>query len=107
MYELIITEKPQAASKIASALASGSVKTKKVVNVSYYEIQRNNKEIVVGCAVGHLFTLKQNKMGTEVPIFDISWTPNYIARRKDFTKRYYDTILKLVKNAGSITIATD
>ncbi|MBI2004082.1 hypothetical protein HYS72_01325 [Candidatus Pacearchaeota archaeon] len=42
-----------------------------------------------------------------MPSFDISWTPNYLARKKDFTKRYYDAILKLIKNAGSLTIATD
>ncbi len=104
-YELIITEKPQAALKIASALGK-SVK-RDYQKIPYYEIDRNGKKIVVVCAVGHLFTLTQKISGSVVPIFDIGWVPNYMVRKKDFTKRYYDTILKLVKDAGEITVATD
>jgi DNA topoisomerase I len=104
-YELIITEKPQAANKIANALGKAIQKDNN--KIPYYEVKRNQKEIRVVCAVGHLFTLKQNSKGYSVPIFDISWTPNYLARKKDFTKRYYDTILKMAKNAGSVTVATD
>ncbi len=105
-YELIITEKPQAAMKIASALGVSS-KHEIVRGVPYYEVDRSGKKIIVACAVGHLFTLKQNSSGSHVPIFDISWVPNYLAKKGDYTKRYYDTILHLAKNAGSITVATD
>lgn len=104
-YELIITEKPQAALKIANAL--GESVQKNLNKVPYYEVDRNGVKIMVACAVGHLFTLKQNNKGTNVPVFDISWVPNYLARKNDFTKRYYDTILKLIKKAKSLTIATD
>jgi len=104
-YELIITEKPQAALKIANAL--GKAVQKNINKIPYYEVDRQGEKIIVGCAVGHLFTLKQNIPGSNVPIFDISWVPNYLARKKDFTKRYYDTLLKLAKNAGSLTVATD
>jgi DNA topoisomerase I len=104
-YELIITEKPQAANKIALAL--GKAEQKNYNKISYYQTERNGKKILVACAVGHLFTLKQNKTGSEIPNFDISWTPNFLVRKKDFTKRYFDTILKITKNAGEITIATD
>lgn len=104
-YELIITEKPQAAMKIATALGDA---TQKIFNrIPYYELRKNGKKILVACAVGHLFTLKQNSPGSAVPVFDIKWVPNYLAKKGDFTKKYYDTILNLVKNAGSITIATD
>jgi len=104
-YELIITEKPQAALKIASAL--GSPTQKNFNKVPYYELKRGNKKILVACAVGHLFTLKQKNGGYQIPVFDISWVPNFLAKRGDFTKRYYDSILKLVKEASSITVATD
>ncbi len=104
-YELIITEKPQAALKIASALGK-SVK-RDYQKIPYYEINRNGKKIVVVCAVGHLFTLTQKVSGSSVPIFDIGWVPNYMVRKQDFTKKYYDTILKLVKDASEITVATD
>lgn len=106
-YEIIITEKPQAALKIANALASKSPIQKEINKVPYYELERNGKEIIVACAVGHLFTLKQNSSSAQIPTFNISWIPNYLARKKDFTKRYYDALSKLIKNAGSLTIATD
>jgi DNA topoisomerase-1 len=104
-YELIVTEKPQAALKIASAL--GNATQRNFNKISYYELERNNKKIIVACAVGHLFTLKQKNGGYQIPTFDISWIPNFLARRGDFTKRYYDTILKLAKESSSITVATD
>ena len=104
-YELIITEKPQAAGKIANSLGKPIQRTAN--RVSYYEIKSKEKDIVVACAVGHLLTLKQNVSGTQIPIFDIQWVPNYLARRGDFTRRYYETIKSLAKNAGEITVATD
>lgn len=104
-YELVITEKPQAAMKIADALGN-SIK-RNLNGIPYYEVNRNNKKIVVACAVGHLFTLNQKTRSSTVPVFDISWEPNYISRKKDFTKKYFDVILKLAKEAGEITVATD
>ncbi|MFH1801626.1 MAG: DNA topoisomerase I [archaeon] len=104
-YELIITEKPQAAVKIADAL--GKITKKNLSRIPYYEVEREKKKIIVSCAVGHLFTLKQNSTGSKIPVFDIKWVPNYLAMKNDFSKKYYDAILKLAKNAGSITVATD
>lgn len=104
-YELIITEKPQAALKIASSLGKSTEKRDK--SISYYELEKDGNKIIVACAVGHLFTLKQNIPGSEVPIFDIIWVPNSFVRKKDFSKKYYDTLSKLMKNAGSLTVATD
>ena len=104
-YELIITEKPQAALKIASSLGKSTKKSDR--NIPYYEVERNGKKILVACAVGHLFTLKQNIPGSKIPVFDIMWVPNYFVREKDFSKKYYDTLLKLIKNASSLTVATD
>ena len=104
-YELIITEKPQAAEKISAALG---VSTKRNLNgVPYYEVDRKGKSIVVACAVGHLFTLKQNNVGSQVPTFDISWVPNFQVRKQDFSKKYYEVLKSLSKNAGEITVATD
>ncbi len=104
-YELVITEKPQAASKIAAAL--GSYEKKNIKNVPYYEVDRDGKKIIVACAVGHLFTLKQKKSGSKIPEFEIDWVPNFYVRKKDFSKRYYDVLLKLAKKAGELTVATD
>jgi len=107
-YILIITEKPQAAEKIASALSNGKErKITKAGGVSYYELERNGKKIIVGCAVGHLFSVAQTKKGTGYPVFDIGWFPNFEVRKKDFTKKYYSTIASLVKGASEIVVATD
>ena len=105
-YELIITEKPQAALKIANALGV-TTKREIVRSVPYYEVDRKGKKIIVACAVGHLFTLNQIDPGSTVPTFNIDWVPNYLTRKRDFSKKYYDTLLKLAKNAGSLTVATD
>jgi DNA topoisomerase-1 len=104
-YELIVTEKPQAALKIADAL--GKSEKRNLHGIPYYEVERKGEKIIVACAVGHLFTLSQNQKGSGYPVFDISWMPNYIIKGADFTKKYYDTLLSLAKNAGSITVATD
>jgi len=105
-YILVVTEKPQAAGKIAAALAEG--KDKKLgQKIPYYELTRNGKPIVVACAVGHLFTVSQTVKGTGYPIFDIAWFQNGEVRKKDFTKQYYLQLKRLVKDASEIVIATD
>jgi len=107
-YILIVTEKPQAAAKIASALAEDT--ERKINNpggVSYYELKRNGKKIIVACAVGHLFTVHQNSKGSDYPIFDISWKPNFEVNKKDFTKKYFTVIKKLSRDASDIIVATD
>jgi len=106
-YTLIITEKPQAATKIAAALSQGNDRRVTDGGVSYYELDKENKKIIVACAVGHLFTVSQKIKGSYYPIFDIGWYPNFEVNKKDFTKKYFNLLKKLVKEADEITIATD
>ena len=72
-YELIITEKPQAAAKIASALGTPTKNFNQ--KIPYYEVTKNSKKIIIVSAVGHLFTLSQKK-NHQFPVFDITWKPN-------------------------------
>ncbi len=102
--ELIITEKPQAAAKIASAL--GKAEKKNIKGVPYYEILLPQKKILIGCAVGHLFTLKQ-KSGKGWPIFDIGWVPNFKVKKQDWSKKYSDALSVLCKKANNFIIACD
>lgn len=107
---LIITEKPQAAAKIASALSNG--KDEKIINkdkVSYYEFFRDGKRFLVGCAVGHLFGIQQVSARGPFPNFDVEWKPNFERKKKAsyFTKKYYDNLKKLCKEAGEFIVATD
>lgn len=52
---LIITEKPQAALKIANSLGSSRKYSEDGVN--YYEVSFNGENVLVASAVGHLFNL--------------------------------------------------
>jgi len=110
MYELIITEKPNASKRIAEALAGGKAKKEMYNGVPYYKFKHNNKEIVVGCAVGHLFGLaeKEKTKNFKYPIFDIEWVPTYSTSKSSaFSKKYFETLKKLAKNADSYTVACD
>src|SRR3989344_2333542 len=101
-YELIICEKPNAAKKVAEALADKKPTKKAVGKVSYYELKHNGKDIVVGCAVGHLFNLgeKNKKKGWTYPIFEYEWKPSYeVSKTAAFSKPYVDLLRKLSKDA--------
>lgn len=102
--ELIITEKPAAAEKIASAL--GPAEKHNLNGVPYYEINKGGKQVLIGCAVGHLFTLKQIS-GKGWPVFDISWEPNFKVRKRDWSKKYYTALTKLCKQANKFIVACD
>ena len=104
---MIITEKPQSSVKISDALAQGKIEKRSIGGVNYYEFIRDGKPMVVVCAVGHLFTLAQVKQRNPWPTFDIKWAPNFLIRKKDFTKKYYEVIAKLSKQVSEIVVATD
>lgn len=109
MTVVIIAEKPDAASHIASALAEkGLKKLTSTHGVDYYEFMRNNKKHIVVCAVGHLFNLKQKSKGWEYPIYDVEWVPSYQARKLAmFSKKYFDTITEVAQNGTDYIIACD
>ncbi len=109
MVELIISEKPSSALKIAEALADGKPKKVTEDKVSYYEFIHKGKKIFVGCAVGHLFNLKEkNKKGWTYPVFETIWAPSYeLNKNSDFTKKYIDTLSKLAEKCDKFVIACD
>lgn len=109
MVELIITEKPQAALKIATALADKDLKKNSVNKVPYYELTHKNKNIIVGCAVGHLYNVtEKDKKGWTYPVFDLAWKESYlINKNSDFSKKYLDVLKKLSKKADEFTVACD
>src|SRR3989338_10000349 len=109
MVELIVTEKPKSAQRIAEALAEGKPLKKKEKGVFYYEITRGKNDIIVGCAVGHLFGIaEKEKKGLKYPVFDVEWKPLYeIQKDAAFSKKNFDVLKKLSKQADSFTIACD
>jgi DNA topoisomerase I len=102
-YTLIITEKPQAAQKIAQAL--GDARKYAEDNVPYYELKRDGKKIVVACAVGHLFNLTQEKGEKGWPIFNLRWVAEF--KKNIWAKKYYTLLKKLVLGASDFIVATD
>ncbi|MEK6899159.1 MAG: DNA topoisomerase I [Nanoarchaeota archaeon] len=100
---LIITEKPQAALKIASAL--GNARKYAENNVPYYELTRDGKEIIVASAVGHLFNLTYSKGQVGWPIYGMEWTPAY--EKAAYMKNYYTLLTKLRNRASEFMVATD
>ena len=109
MPELIITEKPSSAKKVAEALAEGKLEKKKSKKSFYYEFTRGKKKIYVTPAVGHLFGLvEKKKHGWTYPVFDIEWHPSYESgEAAGYTKDYVDTIAAVAKKADEFTIACD
>ncbi len=102
---LIITEKPQAAQKIASALGSPIKRSED--GVPYYELIRGGKIITVASAVGHLFNLTYSAGQSGWPIFELEWQPSYVKKGSEFTKKYYNLLTELAKTTESIIVATD
>jgi len=102
---LIITEKPQAAAKIAAAL--GTARKYSENRVPFFELERNGGKIIIASAVGHLFNLTYSKGQTGWPVFELEWQPSHKEKGAAFTKNYYNLLKKLVKRAKKIIIATD
>lgn len=108
-YTLIVTEKPDAANRIATALDTES-KPKRVVagGVPYYQAYRNG-DIVVVPALGHLYTVASNaKAERDYPVFDYRWVPRYLAERgASRIHVWLKVIAKLAENAEAFVDACD
>ncbi|MAG24357.1 DNA topoisomerase I [Candidatus Pacearchaeota archaeon] len=104
-YTLIITEKPQAALKIAQALGQEDKYSEN--KAAYYEVTHEGEKIVVASAVGHLFNLTYKKGQKGWPIFETEWEPSFSRKKAAFTKNYYNLLKKLAKKAKQFIIATD
>jgi len=107
-FTLIISEKPNAATRIAQALAEGKVKKVGSRGAYWLEFERKGKKHVCVPAVGHLFSLNSIKgNGWEYPDFNVEWVPTYTNKGSEFTKKYLNNIKKLVKDAEDFIVATD
>ncbi|MCW4004232.1 MAG: DNA topoisomerase I [Candidatus Bathyarchaeota archaeon] len=106
-YTLVITEKPDAANRIALAIDTNSAPKKAVSRgVPYYEAYRNG-DIVVVPALGHLYTVT-SKGKREFPVFDYHWVPRYQAERDASRIRVWlKVIAELAENADVFVDACD
>src|SRR3989344_4241647 len=107
-YELLISEKPSSAKKIAEALADGKISKHAEEKVTYFEITHESKPMIVASAVGHLYGLKSTEKGWNYPVFSYEWRPvDEISKTAVFAKKYRVLLEKLSEQASDITICTD
>jgi DNA topoisomerase-1 len=107
-YELVVSEKPNAAKRIAEALADKKPKKQSISKIPYYELEHGKKPIVVACAVGHLYTVAEKKKSFTYPSFDLHWAPSGdVSKKADYSRKYLDVIKKLSKGASKFTVACD
>jgi DNA topoisomerase-1 len=107
-YTLIITEKPDAANRVAMALnLNGKPKRLSENGVPYFSA--NNDEIIVAPALGHLYTVASIRKGEwDYPVFDYRWVPRYLAERGASRVRVWlKVISKLAENAETFIDACD
>ncbi len=108
-YTLIVTEKPDAAKRIAEALDSqGKPKQFKENGLPYFVATRD-RELVVVPAIGHLYTIV-HKSGTRsnYPVFNFKWTPRHLAEKNTKRIRYcIELFSKLSHDAETFVSACD
>lgn len=107
-YELILTEKPSQAKKIAESLADSKPLKKNEKGVPYYILTHKGKDIVVVSAVGHVYSLTEKKKSYTYPSYDIHWVEAAsVDKNAAYSKKYVDVIKTLAKDANEFTVATD
>jgi DNA topoisomerase-1 len=108
-YTLIVTEKPDAAKRIAEALDhQGKPKQLKENGVPYFVASRE-RELVVVPAIGHLYTIV-HETGTRnnYPVFNFKWTARHLAEKNAKRIRYWvETFSKLSRDADTFVSACD
>lgn len=108
-YTLIVTEKPDAAKRIAEALdLKGKPKKTEDKNVPYFTANRD-KPLVIVPALGHLYTVvHEHGRRNYYPVFNYKWAPRYVAEKgAQQIKTWIDVIAKLAENADGFIDACD
>jgi DNA topoisomerase-1 len=108
-YALIITEKPDAARRIAVALDLAE-KARRIEDrgVPYYVAVRDRKIVIVP-SLGHLYTVAaRGKKRNHYPVFSFRWVPRYLAEQRSGRIRTWLQVIKnLSRNAGTFIDACD
>ena len=108
-HTLIITEKPDAARRIAFTLdVQGKAEKMEHKGVPYY-LAKRDKDIIVVPAIGHLYTVAEERSGrNHYPVFNFKWLPRYAAEKgAQQTRKWLETISKLSSGADVFVDACD
>lgn len=108
-YTLIVTEKPDAAQRIAEALDANEKPVRMTENHMPYYVAKRDQEIVIVPALGHLYTVAAGANGrNHYPVLNCKWVPAYVAeRRAKRTRNWLEAISKLAKDADMFIDACD
>jgi len=108
-YTLIITEKPDAAQRIAETLdARGKPQRTEDRSVPFFTAQRD-RQLVVVPALGHLYTLVQEHgKRSHYPVFTYKWAPRHMAEKNaKHIQTWIEVISNLATNADKFIDACD
>jgi DNA topoisomerase-1 len=109
-YTMIISEKMEAAARIATALDDeGTPHRLKEEGVTYFEAKRRGERIFVVSAVGHLYNVTSERKGSfYYPVFNVIWKPLYeIKRRARRLEKWIWVFSKIAGGASKLVSGTD
>lgn len=109
-YTLIISEKKEAAERIARALDDDGKPSKfQKRGIPYFEAYNNNRRLLVVPAIGHLYTIAPDRRGGfYYPIFSVKWTPAFLFDKKArHTKNWITAISEISEGASDFISGTD
>jgi DNA topoisomerase-1 len=107
---LIISEKPDAANRIAAALDDNGKTMRETDNgVPFFAAKNGDKEIIVASALGHLYTVAGvNKGEWDYPVFGYQWLPRWMVEKSASKIRIWLKVLsKLAESAEDFVDACD
>jgi len=83
MRTLVICEKPDAARRLAEALADTEPSTHRKHGLTYFEVTRKDERITICPALGHLYVVDSKDVSPRriYPVWDFSWKPKYEVER--------------------------
>ena len=108
-YTLIVTEKPDAAQRIAEALdRKGKPKKVEEKSVPYFVADRDQL-LVVAPALGHLYTVVHERgRRNYYPVFNFRWAPRHLAEKgAKHIRTWIEVFSKLATNAIGFIDACD
>lgn len=108
-FTLVICEKPDAARRVADALAESGIQTLEVAGVPAFSFSRGGEKFVVCSALGHLYAVSDPFAERAVyPVFDVEWFPhNLLSKRAEHARKRIESIRKLSANAKKFVNACD
>jgi len=108
---LIVAEKPDAALHVAEALSeNGSPRRVIIDGVPFFELQNNDRRLLVCSALGHLYAVGATGSHgqSKYPIWDYAWKPMHLVQRgRERQKRWIQGIAKASGQADEFVDACD